>query len=215
VVALSYKFCREIRNGLKEDRTYGDFAVLYRTNAQSRVIEDAFRREGIPYLIVGGLRFYDRKEIKDILAYLRLLINPTDSVSLKRIINIPARGIGDVTVEKIAAYARTKGCSMFDALSEIHGDDSLSSTAQRNIKKFVLIVHELHELVGRLSVPDLLQEVFSRTGYLEALKEEGGPEAESRIENLKELLTATLEFQERKVENGENGEDGNLAAFLD
>jgi DNA helicase-2/ATP-dependent DNA helicase PcrA len=119
--------CREIRNGLEEDRAYGDFAVLYRTNAQSRVIEDAFRREGIPYLIVGGLRFYDRKEIKDILAYLRLLINPTDSVSLKRIINVPTRGIGNVTVEKIAAYARTKGCSMLEALSGIHDDDSLSS----------------------------------------------------------------------------------------
>jgi len=201
--------CREIRNGLEEGRTYVHFAVLYRTNAQSRVIEDAFRREGIPYLIIGGLRFYDRKEVKDVLAYLRLLINPGDSVSLKRIINVPTRGIGNVTVEKIADHARTKGCSMFEALSGIYEDDSLSSTAQRNIKKFVLMIDELRGLVGRLSVSDLLQEVFSRTGYLEALKEDGGPDAESRIENLKELLTATLEFQERNLE------DGNLAAFLD
>ena len=201
--------CREIQIGLKKDRAYSDFTVLYRTNAQSRVIEDAFRREGIPYLIVGGLRFYDRKEIKDILAYLRLLINPADSVSLKRIINVPTRGIGNVTVEKIEVYARTKGCSIFEALSEIHGDDSLSSTAQRNIKKFVSMIRELQGLVGRLSVADLLQEAYSRTGYLEALKEDGGPEAESRIENLKELLTATLEFQERNLE------DGNLSAFLD
>jgi DNA helicase-2/ATP-dependent DNA helicase PcrA len=173
------------------------------------VIEDAFRREGIPYLVIGGLRFYDRKEIKDILAYLRLLVNPADTVGLKRIINVPARGIGNVTVERVEAYAKAKGRSLFEALSEIREDDSLSSTAQRNIQKFISMMHELQGLVGRISVPDLLQELFNRTGYLEALKEDGGPEAESRIENLKELLTATLEFQERNLENG------TLASFLD
>lgn len=201
--------CQEIQSGLARGHAYRDFAVLYRTNAQSRVIEDAFRREGIPYLVIGGLRFYERKEIKDMLAYLRLLINPTDSVSLKRIVNVPARGIGSVTVEKIEAYAKTKGCSLFEALSEIRNDDSLSSTSQRNIQKFVLMIRELQALVGRLSVADLLQEVWNRTGYVEALKEDGGSEAESRIENLKELLTAMLEFQERDLEGG------NLATFLD
>ncbi len=204
--------CREIRSGLEEGRAYRDFAVLYRTNAQSRVIEDAFRREGIPYLVIGGLRFYERKEIKDMVAYLRLLINPADSVSLKRIINVPTRGIGSVTIEKIEAYAKTKGCSLFEALSEISEVGAtymLPLPSQRNIQKFVSMIYELQGLVGRLSVADLLQEVWSRTGYLEALKEDGGSEAESRIENLKELLTAMQEFQERDLEGG------NLATFLD
>jgi ATP-dependent DNA helicase UvrD/PcrA len=212
--------CRMIQSGLAEGRTYRDFAVLYRTNAQSRVIEDAFRREGIPYLVVGGLRFYERKEIKDMLAYLRLLINPADSVSLKRIINVPARGIGSVTLEKIERHAGVKNRSLFEALSEVSGcvaetdsssqeGVSLSPAAHRNIQKFVTMIRELQGRVNRLPLADLLQEVWGRTGYLEALKKDGGPEAESRIENLKELLTAMQEFQERSMETGD------LATFLD
>ena len=200
--------CRVIRDGLVQGRAYRDYAVLYRTNAQSRVIEDAFRREGIPYLVIGGLRFYERKEIKDMLAYLRILINPADSVSLKRIINVPARGIGSVTIEKMEAYAQAKGGSLFEVLTEISESDTLSQTSQRNIKKFIGMIRELQDLVNRVSLADLLQESWKRTGYLDALQEDGGPEAQARIENLKELLTALQEFEERDVE-------GSLTVFLD
>ncbi len=181
-------------------------AVLYRTNFQSRQIEEALRRRGRKYLVVGGFSFYQRAEVKDILAYLKLLLNQQDTVSLLRVINTPARGIGRTTVEQLENFARVRNRGLWDAIRLILAENLLSSRAASALKGFRLLVEELRELVQAASPGELVQAVVDRTGYRRMLSGDGSPGAESRLENLEELINAAEEAAER----GET-----LAGFLD
>lgn len=153
--------------------SYGDMAILYRTNAQSRVLEDAFMRVGLPYTMVGGLKFYDRLEIKDITAYLRVLYNPMDSVSLMRIINVPKRGLGQSTIEKLMVYGVENNLSLFEVIANeelLEQVPGLTARSKNPLKKFAELLFRLMERMDKLAVSDLIQEVMDTTGYLEALK---------------------------------------------
>lgn len=190
------------------NRNFYDFAILYRTNAQSRALEDALRVEGIPYVIVGGVRFYERKEVKDVLAYLRVLSNPADAVNLKRIINYPVRGIGDATVAKLEAFARNEKITLFDALSRAK---EVSGIASRTADKVI----SLHKLLGKyislqkeFSPAELATMLVEELGIFRFFKEEGTLEAASRADNVRELLLAIAEF------NNANGRTTTLADYL-
>ncbi len=185
-----------------------DFAVFYRTNAQSRVLEDALRRDLTPYVIVGGLRFYERKEVKDLVAYLRLVANPDDAQSFKRIVNVPARGIGAATVEKLEGLAQTERVSLWEACKRIADRKILGPKVLKGLAELVGLIERMRAKVGVLTVPELIVELLDTTGYLADLKNEGTIEAESRMENLQELVSAAREFMERS-------EDRSLQAFLD
>jgi DNA helicase-2/ATP-dependent DNA helicase PcrA len=172
-----------------------EMAVLYRTNAQARVIEEAFMRSGVPYKVVGGTRFYDRREIKDAMAYLRAVINPLDEVSVKRIINVPKRGIGDTSIARLDAYAREMAVPFCDALRQAD-EAGVTGPAQRGIGAFVELLDRVSELVGQEGVGpgDLLQAAIDDSGYLGELEAEDTVEAHSRIENLGELVGSAREF---------------------
>ncbi|WP_294406728.1 DNA helicase PcrA [uncultured Clostridium sp.] len=191
-----------------EEKKYSDFAVLYRTNAQSRIFEESFRRKGIPYKIVGGTRFYDRKEIKDILAYLKVLINPQDDISIKRIINVPKRSIGDATVKKVQEFAESFELNMWDALSEIRSIPSLTPRNVTCIEPFVQMMENLMELSETTPVSMLIETILEDTGYMEQLKKSNEIEDKSRIENLKELVSDAVDFEK-------NSEDKSLSAYLE
>ncbi|MDR5695690.1 MAG: DNA helicase PcrA [Armatimonadota bacterium] len=203
----------EIKRLLEEGRSYRDIVVLYRTNAQSRLFEEHFLRAGIPYQIVGAVRFYERKEIKDILAYLRLLLNPYDTVSLRRIINVPRRGIGEVTLGRLEALAQEEGISLLDAMARATGTGSPGRSLEipphilRSLGEFVNLIAELRKLATQVSAADLIQEALARTGYASSLEEEGTEEAASRLENIQELINVAREFE------AATGEEG-LEAFL-
>ncbi len=195
-------------------RAYRDFAVLYRTNAQSRVIEEILMRNNIPYTIVGGLKFYERKEIKDILAYLRVVLNPLDSLSLLRVINVPRRGIGDASLARVGSFAVENGISLFAAMKQAESVPGLQSRAAKPLKEFTGLIEDLRSRKNELSVTSLTREILDRTGYLNELKAEKTVEAETRIENLKEFLTVTAEF-DRSIIETETGSAGNsLEEFL-
>ncbi len=185
----------------KKDRL-GDVAVLYRTNAQSRILEEVLLNRGISYKIVGGVRFYERKEIKDVLAYLRFIYNPDDSSSLSRIINVPRRGIGELTMNKVEATAASMGVSLFKAIkAEVESEDSLlSSRAKKVLGDFLHTAEELIELKKDMSVTKLAEQVMLGTGYIAELEAENTIEAAGRIENLKEFLSVTGEFESRDVD---------------
>ena len=186
----------EIKKAIKdEDRNYRDFAILYRTNAQSRVFEDQFIREDIPYRIIGGLKFYDRKEIKDILSYLKFINNPLDDVSLKRIINVPKRNIGDATVQKVQEFAVETDECMYSVLLEAEQVLSLAQRSLTSIKKFVSIINSFVRTKDEKSVSKLIEEILESTGYLNELKNSKDPDDISRVENLKELVSAAAEFE--------------------
>jgi DNA helicase-2/ATP-dependent DNA helicase PcrA len=199
--------CRTMQNLAERGRELGELAVLYRTNAQSRAIEDALRQRSIPYRIYGGLRFYDRKEVKDIIAYLRVLHNPADAVSLRRIINVPARGIGDTTMEKLERAAQRNGVSLYDASLDPQAAD-VAAAAARKLREFTGILERLRSELPDLTLTDLVRKVIADTGYGRALEEERTIEARMRLENLNELLTATEDFTEQN-------RDATLAGFLD
>jgi len=199
--------CRSIQQETDEGRGLRELAVLYRTNAQSRALEDALRDRGIPYRIFGGLRFYDRKEIKDIIAYLRVLQNPADIVSFRRIINVPARGIGDATVDKLERAAMQSGVSLYQAAATADASD-ITPSAKRKLKEFTGMMERLRTGMETHSITDLVRRVIQESGYGAALDEEKTVEARIRIENLNELMTATEDFQEQN-------RDASLAAFLD
>ena len=196
----------DIKN--KEDKRYSDFAVLYRTNAQSRIFEESFRRKGIPYKIVGGTRFYDRKEIKDILAYLKVLINPQDDISIKRIINVPKRSIGDATVNKVQEFAESFELNIWDALSEIRSIPTLTPRNVSCIEPFVQMMENLMILSETTPVSMLIETILEDTGYMEQLKKSNEIEDKSRIENLKELVSDAVDFEK-------NSEDKSLSAYLE
>ncbi|PRS27074.1 DNA helicase PcrA [Bacillus pumilus] len=187
-------------------RKLSDFAILYRTNAQSRVIEETLLKSNIQYNIVGGTKFYDRKEIKDILAYLRLVANPDDDISFARIVNVPKRGIGATSVDKIAAYAEMNDLSMFEALGQVDFI-GLSARAANALDEFKQLIDQMTNMQEYLSVTELTEEILEKTGYREALKVEKTIEAQSRLENIDEFLSVTKNFEEQN-------EDKSLVTFL-
>ena len=178
---------------------YSDFAILYRMNTQSRAIEDIFRRENIPYKIIGGLKFYERKEIKDIIAYLRLIQNGNDNLSLKRIINEPKRGIGKTSLDKIEQIATVNGIPMYEVIknAELYG----LNRVYLNSREFINCIEELKAKKDELSISELIKLTLKKTGYTKALEDENTIEAENRIENLDEFLTVAIEFEEEEAEN--------------
>ncbi len=166
---------------------YGRSAVFYRINAQSRAIEEALMRRGIPYTVVGGIRFYQRREVKDLVAYLRVLVNPGDEVSLRRIINVPHRGIGAKTLAQIEEIARQKKCTLYQALAEAAGREGVSSTVRKKAKEVFSLLKGLQGQVSTLSLAELVALIVERTKYMEYLMEQG-PEGQTRVENVKELI---------------------------
>ena len=186
---------------LKREEYYknSDFSILYRMNAQSRAIEDILRREDIPYKIIGGLKFYERKEIKDIIAYLRLIQNSSDNLSLKRIINEPKRGIGKTSLEKIQEISESSGVSMYEIIKNAADYDL--NRVYINSREFIEQIENLKNKKNELKISDLIKETLKTTGYTKALEQEGSVEAETRIENLEEFLTVAIEFEEESAEN--------------
>lgn len=184
----------------EENRPYSEFAVLYRTNAQSRVVEDVFMKHNIPYTIVGGLKFYERKEIKDIIAYLRVILNSADAVGLHRIVNVPRRGVGDTSVGRMTEYARENGLSLYQAMEQAAEIPGLTGRAVNPVREFTKLLNEWRGKLGELSVTSLVEEILDRTGYMRELQGENTVEAETRIENIKEFLSVTKEFDEHSEE---------------
>ena len=196
------------------NHSYNDFAVLYRTNAQSRVIEDTLVKSNVPYTMVGGHKFYDRKEIKDIIAYLNIINNPRDGVSFERVINTPKRGIGAASVEKLRSFAALHDWSMVEAAQNIDLAN-ISGKAGRMIGEFGTMITQFQEMVTYLPVTDLVDQVLERTGYLDELKNQRTLEAESRLENLEEFRTVTQEFDKRnEAQDEEEAPEEKLAVFL-
>lgn len=203
----AYFVAKKIRDDIQMgNRKYTDFAVLYRTNAQSRMIEEIFLKSNIPYKIVGGTKFYDRKEIKDILAYLRLIGNPDDEISFARIINMPKRGVGATSIDKIINYGVQNGISLTAVLDEIE-HVGVSAKITKAVKEFAGLLHNWVNMQEYLSVTELVEEVIEKTGYRDMLKNERSLEAEGRLENLDEFLSVTQTFESQS-------EDKSLVAFL-
>lgn len=182
-------------------RNLNDYAVLYRTNSQSRAIEEALIAKGISYRMVGGLKFYDRKEVKDIIAYLKLLYNRHDSQSIKRIINVPKRSIGDTTVKKVQEIANQMDYPFYDVLQNIEEYDDFSAGVKAKIRNFINILDKLDKNKDSLSLPEFIAFVIEETGYLAELKQEDTEEAESRIENLQELVNVARDFVPEEEDN--------------
>lgn len=199
--------CRTIQQEMDEGRGLRDIAVLYRTNAQSRALEDALRDRGTPYRIFGGLRFYDRKEIKDIIAYLRVLQNPADVVGLRRIINVPARGIGDTTLEKLERSAALSGVSLYQAALDADAT-TITPAARKKLREFVGLMDRMRDERETMTITELVRRVILESGYGAALEQEKSIEARIRLENLNELMTATEDFQEQN-------RSASLPEFLD
>lgn len=178
------------------DVPYGDMAILYRTNAQSRVLEEALIKRALPYTMVGGTKFYDRKEIKDVLAYLRVLYNPFDDLILLRIINVPKRSIGATTVAKLQDYAREKGTSLFMTLTQLHLIDSIKGKTKEKLEEFGILIFTLVSEMEDKTVLDILESILDRTGYLAQLEESTDPQDQARAENIGELLSVAKDFQD-------------------
>ncbi|ASB59951.1 ATP-dependent DNA helicase PcrA [Bacillus sp. A053] len=187
-------------------RKLSDIAILYRTNAQSRVIEETLLKAGLNYNIVGGTKFYDRKEIKDILAYLRLVSNPDDDISFTRIVNVPKRGVGATSLEKIASYAAINGLSFFQAIQQVDFI-GVSAKAANALDSFRQMIENLTNMQDYLSITELTEEILDKTEYREMLKAEKSIEAQSRLENIDEFLSVTKNFEQKS-------EDKTLVAFL-
>ena len=183
----------------EEYMTYNDFAVLYRMNSQSRAIEDILRRENVPYKIIGGLKFYERKEIKDTIAYLRLIQNPSDNLSLTRIINEPKRGIGKTSLDNVQELAIQAETSMYDVIKR--ADEFGLNRVFVNSRDFVSQIEELRAKKDDVKISDLIKETLNKTGYTKALEDEDTTEAETRLENIEEFLTVAMEFEEQMAEN--------------
>ncbi|MGF7396054.1 DNA helicase PcrA [Thermoanaerobacterium thermosaccharolyticum] len=192
-----------IKDLIANGKKYSDFAILYRTNAQSRIFEEACMMNDIPYKLVGALRFYDRKEIKDIIAYLRILVNPYDDVSLKRIINVPKRGIGESTVSALEQYAREHDTSMYFAIPDVE----LKGRARKVLDNFKKFIDDLINQLDFMTITEVIDYILEKTGYMDELKEDDTKESESRIENINEFIGAAREFME-------TSEDKSLESFL-
>lgn len=206
---------KKIRDLISENnkKSFRDFAIFYRTNAQSRAIEEVFIRENIPYRIFGGLKFYDRKEIKDMLAYLKLISNPKDVVSLIRIINVPARGIGKTTVSSIEKFSITQKITFCEAFYNFEKINTISPLTKQKIKDFINMLDYLRDYLNKHSIEETIEELWDKTGYLKELALENTVDSLSRIENLQEFLTVVKEFEENHNLD-ENNTKLNLHDFL-
>jgi len=205
---------REILSLVRDEgRFYRECAIFYRTNAQSRVFEEELLKYDVPYVVVGGVRFYDRAEVKDALAYLRLVLNPTDAAALRRIVNRPARGIGKTSVERAEAIAARDGVTLLEGLRRYAQSDEGARVAAK-IRRFLRLLELLGEEVPAAAPARALAAVLERSGYLAALEREGGPEAEGRLENLRELLAAAEDFHRANAEVPDD-ERSELELFLD
>lgn len=194
----------------------GDTAVFYRTNAQSRIFEEIFMRAAIPYKVVGGLRFYERKEVKDLLAYLRVLTNPSDEISLRRIINLPKRGIGDRALEEVEIFAALQGISFWQALLRVSEAGSVPNKAAASIATFTAMLTALQTLVeAKIKPSTIIEAVLEQSGLLKELEASKDPQDEVRVENLKELVSAAMEYEERPFEELGEDEEISLSGFLE
>ncbi|MFC4102059.1 DNA helicase PcrA [Paenibacillus xanthanilyticus] len=196
----------EIQKNIKQGKKYADHAILYRTNAQSRVIEETLIKSDIPYQIVGGIKFYDRKEIKDLLAYLRLISNPDDDISFERVVNVPKRGIGDTTVAKLADIAGSRGISIFALLEELDWID-VTGRARTALREFRDMISNLTQMVEYLSVTELTEKILEMSQYRLELQRENTLESTARLENIDEFLSVTQDFEKRN-------DDKSLVSFL-
>ncbi len=202
----------EIKRQKREEYyKYSDFTVLYRTNAQSRVFEEILMREAIPYKVVGGQKFYDRKEIRDAIAYLRVIANSSDNVSLKRIINEPKRGIGNTSLDKIEQVANNLGISMFSVIENV--DRYVQTRANNALKEFATLINKMREDMSSISA--LTEKVLKDSGYIEALELENTDDAKSRIENLGEFLNVVIDFERENADNSLNAFLESLALVTD
>lgn len=192
----------------EEEKSFKDFAILYRTNAQSRIFEESLRRKSIPYKILGGTRFYDRKEIKDMICYLKTLVNPSDGVSLRRIINVPKRGIGDATINKVVAFADDYELQLWDALSEVRSIPTLTPRNCAGIETFMEMMNNFMDLSETVPVSVLIETILKETGYISELEKSNDIEDKSRIENLKELVSDAVDFEK-------SSDDKSLMAYLE
>jgi DNA helicase-2/ATP-dependent DNA helicase PcrA len=186
---------------------WGSFAILYRTNAQSRAFEDALIQRNVPYTIVGGFKFYDRQEIKDSLAYLRVIANPADTVSLLRIINIPRRGIGKTTIDALISASQELNLPLWEILSDETSVNTMAGRAAKAVNKFVKTIQEFQQQIETLPAAEILHQILERSGYIDELKTKGTEEADNRLENVYELYNAVLQFQQ-------DTEDTTLEGFL-
>jgi len=201
-----YYVTGEIRKNVNSGKRFSDHAILYRTNAQSRVIEEILIKSDIPYQIVGGIKFYDRKEIKDLLAYLKLVSNPDDDISLNRIINVPKRGIGDTTLGKLAEEAVRRGTSIFRVLADL-GEVEVNGRTRTLLREFYEMIDNLTRMVEYLSVTELTEKVLELSQYRMELQRENTLESKARLENIDEFLSVTMDFENRN-------EDRSLVSFL-
>ena len=208
----AYYIAQEIDLLKNGQRTYDDFAILYRTNAQSRLFEDALKRRGIPYQILSGFSFYERKETKDMICYMRLVVNPADDLGLKSVINEPKRGIGAVTLGKLEALARVHGLSLLDILSQDEISYSLPAKAQKAVGEMVRIIRLCAQEKENLRVSDIYDQLLVKSGYLKALEAEDTQEAASRIENLMDFKSFIYDYEKEKEETGEKA---TLEEFLE
>ena len=203
----AYYIVNKIAELLNQGYSYKDIAVLFRMNAQSRVIEEVFMNNSVPYRLLSGTKFYDRKEIKDIVAYLRLISNPDDDISLVRIINEPKRSIGKTTVDKLAVIASKYGISIYNVIKNISNYEDLSKSAQK-LQVFVSLIDSLVELKNKVSLNELVNKMLTDSGYVSALELENTVESKTRLENIKEFMSLVVEFEK-------NGETGTLEEFLE
>ena len=195
---------------------YGDTAIFYRTNAQSRVFEEVFMRSGLPYKVVGGVRFYERREIKDFIAYLKVLANLEDEVSLRRIINVPKRGIGDRAIETIESIAKSRELSFWQSLNIVANSSELGGRATASLSSFVALILALNVLVEARTKPStILEAVLEQSGMLSELQNSTDPQDESRVENLQELVAVSIEYEEAPIEELPEGSEISLAGFLE
>jgi len=190
------------------DYRLNDIAIMYRTNAQSRVFEEVFIRVGMPYKVVGGVRFYERREVRDLLAYLRVLVNPEDTVSVRRILNVPRRGIGDRAEACIEALSSRERISFAQALRRSDDAYGIATRSAAAVKDFVALLDELRLMAETLPPSEVMEAALTKSGYLSELEASADPQDESRVENLRELVTVAREYEEANP-------DGNLAGFLE
>lgn len=201
--------CRQIAQLVREnaDLNWGDFAILYRINSQSRAFEDELIKKNIPYNIVGGLKFYERKEVKDALAYLRLIVNPADTVSLLRIINTPRRGIGKTTIDNLLTASVELGVPLWEILNDRTSVNTIAGRAAKRVNEFAQLILDCQEMMKESSAVEVLNHILLASGYSQDLQQQNTDEAENRLENLNELANAMSQFQE-------DNEDSSLEGFF-
>lgn len=204
----AYFIVSEIKRLVENGMSLKDFAVLYRTNAMSRSLEEAFVKASVPYRVIGGLKFYDRKEIKDLIAYLKVINNPLDSISLERIINVPRRGIGQSTIDRLKEYANSMDMSLYYSLLNIDSIEDINKRSLNSIEKFISQMNYFVMAKDKMKVSDLIDEILEVTGYVKELEKDTSKDNHDRIENLKEFKSAAVEFEEIS-------EDKSLSSFLE